>query len=61
MWGKAKDFLQRAFTIIFIATIVDLVPADIRHPPQSGEHLVVQHARSDWTVHRAGIRTIGLW
>lgn len=22
MWGKAKDFLQRAFTIIFIATIV---------------------------------------
>lgn len=22
MWDKAKDFLQRAFTVIFIATIV---------------------------------------
>ena len=29
MWEKAQDFLQKAFTIIFVATVHHLVPADL--------------------------------
>ena len=30
LWDKAKDFLQRAFTVIFLATHHHLVPSDLR-------------------------------
>ena len=29
LWDKAKDFLQRAFTVIFVATHCNLVLTDI--------------------------------
>lgn len=29
LWEKAKDFLQRAFTVIFVATIIDMVPSEL--------------------------------
>lgn len=50
MWDKAKDFLQRAFTIIFVATIIIwfLQTFDTRH--QCGNGQCKQSVSSAWKM-----------
>ena len=60
LWEKARDFLQRAFTVIFLATIVHLVPADLWHTPEPRGRLKGQHPRGHLRQDCSGLRSAWL-
>ena len=55
LWDKAKDFLQRAFTVIFVATIV------IWFLQTFGTHLQGQHSRRCLRPSRPGFSAAWIW
>ncbi len=61
MWEKAKDFLQRAFTIIFVATIIIWFLQSFDAKLESCQRQCRQPACHDRAVYSAGICADGFW
>lgn len=61
MWDKAKDFIQRAFTVIFLATVVVwFLQSFTFHFTEAGHH-AGKHAGNPCRMDRAYLYALWLW
>ena len=61
LWEKAKDFLERAFTVIFLATIIIWFLQNFDLQLSLVADSAGQHPGLDRQRHRAVVRPAGLW
>ncbi len=61
LWDKAKDFLQRAFTVIFSGHHCGLVPTNLRLPFKRSGRLSGQHPGHDSRPSHPHLCSFGLW
>ena len=61
LWDKAKDFLQRAFTVIFMATLVIWFFADLQHTSEYCDRFERQYSCYAGKCCGTDIQADGIW